>query len=337
MTLSSRHTDADAIVIGAGLMGACAAHALAQAGKRVIVVDALAPGGGASRCAIGLACPSVLAQEMAQTLAGARALAEMAHATGVTARPTRVLHLTSKPQERDHLRQRLPEFEAAGLSPRWESSPAIVPDGFGGGLSVSGGFVFDLPELIAALLKHPGIQTLPHAQINKIEDYGVRMALGRDHTLSADEIVLATNAQSGLLAPYLAESTITARGVTWTSHPLSSGWYSQMRALPLIIDNGRVMTAEDSVRRLQITSWIWDPDELSDPTDSVRRLLRINAPDLLHETLDWSGGLTAVTPDRAPLFGALDGAGKVKYAAALGPFGASWAPVLAGQFIQNSL
>lgn len=335
MSASSFRLDADAVVIGAGLMGACAAYTLARAGKRVIVVDALAPGGAASRCAIGLACPSVLAQEMVQTLRGARALAEMARATGVTARPTRVLHLTSKPQDRDQLRQRLPEFEAAGLTPRWESSPAIVPEGFGGGLSISGGFVFDLPELIAALLKQPGIQVLPHAQINKIEDYGARMALGRDHTLSADEIVLATNAQSGLLAPYLAESTNTARGVTWTSHPLSSGWYSQMRALPLIIDNGRVMAAEDSAHRLQITSWVWDSNELSDPTDSVRRLLRVNAADLLHETLDWSGGLTAIAPDRTPLFGALDGAGKVKYATALGPFGASWAPTLAQQLLTS--
>lgn len=167
------------------------------------------------------------------------------------------------------------------------------------------------------------------AQINKIEDYGARIALGRDHTLSADKIVLATNAHSGLLAPYLAESSATARGVTWISHPLTSGWYTQMRAMPLVIDEGRVIVAEDAARHLQIGSWVWDADDLADPADAVRRLLRANAADLLHETRDWYGGITAITPDRSPLFGALDEAGNVMYATALGAFGAAWAPVLA--------
>lgn len=329
MTVSSRHTDADAIVIGAGLMGACAADALARAGQRVIVVDALSPGSAAARCAIGLACASLTAHDIAQTQRGARMLGEMAARLGAETRATRVLHLAAKPEKRDALRGRLPELAEAELSPRWEASPAIVPDGFGGGLSVSGGVVFDLPKLIHAALAQPGIQVLAGAQINKIEDYGARIALGRDHTLSADKIVLATNAHSGLLAPYLAESSATARGVTWISHPLTSGWYTQMRAMPLVIDEGRVIVAEDAARHLQIGSWVWDADDLADPADAVRRLLRANAADLLHETRDWYGGITAITPDRSPLFGALDEAGNVMYATALGAFGAAWAPVLA--------
>jgi glycine/D-amino acid oxidase-like deaminating enzyme len=333
MISSSRKTDADALVIGGGLMGACAAYALARAGKRVIVTDALAPASGATRCAIGLACPGARASEMGDTLRGARLLGEMATALGVETRPTRVLHLSSRPEERDKLRARLPELAEAGLSPRWESSPSIVPDGFGGGLSVSGGFVFDLPALTRALLSQPGILVLADAQINKIEDYGAKIALGRDHTLTADFIVLATNAQSGLFAPYLAESTTIARGVIWTSHPLTSGWYSQMRSMPLIMDNGRMFVAEDAARRLQIGSWVWDADDMSDPADLIRRMLRSNAQDLLHETLDWSGGVTAATTDQLPLFGAMDPDGRVMYATALGAYGAAWAPILADRIV----
>ena len=65
----------DVIVVGAGLIGCAVAHALARTGASVLVLDAAAPGSGASQASAGMLCPHiegahdpVLAQLGAQSL-----------------------------------------------------------------------------------------------------------------------------------------------------------------------------------------------------------------------------------------------------------------------------
>ena len=49
----------DVIVIGAGLIGCAVAHSLARDGASVVVLDASAPGSGASQASAGMLCPHI--------------------------------------------------------------------------------------------------------------------------------------------------------------------------------------------------------------------------------------------------------------------------------------
>lgn len=49
----------DVIVIGAGLIGCAIAHSLARTGISVVVIDANAPGSGASQASAGMLCPHI--------------------------------------------------------------------------------------------------------------------------------------------------------------------------------------------------------------------------------------------------------------------------------------
>src|SRR6185369_4404154 len=53
MSAASPATRHDAIVIGAGIVGAACAHALARAGMRVLVLDARYPAGGSTAAGMG--------------------------------------------------------------------------------------------------------------------------------------------------------------------------------------------------------------------------------------------------------------------------------------------
>lgn len=52
-------TSPDVIVIGAGLIGCAIAHSLARTGVSVLVLDANAPGSGASQASAGMLCPYI--------------------------------------------------------------------------------------------------------------------------------------------------------------------------------------------------------------------------------------------------------------------------------------
>ena len=49
----------DVIVVGAGLIGCAVAHALSRQGAEVLVLDASAPGSGASQASAGMLCPHI--------------------------------------------------------------------------------------------------------------------------------------------------------------------------------------------------------------------------------------------------------------------------------------
>lgn len=328
------HTDADVIVIGAGLVGAMIAHRASQQGKRVIVIDALRPGDGATRRAVGIAAPSLDPALTRPTLQGTHAIAALADELGVPHRQTRVLHLASAARAADGLRERMPALADAGMHARWETSPLVVPNGFGGGLSVAPAVTLDAPSLVAALLSPhrggAGVRVLPETHVHSLaHDGGVMWALCDGFTVSGVSVVLATNAYSGLLSAYVAESARAVRGVTWVSRPLASTVHGPLRSLPLVVDGGQVLVCAESSGRLRASAWAWDGEAGRDPAEDVRRFIKDRAPDLMDETEAWMTGATLSSFDHAPLVGRPDTDGKVVYAVGGGLHGLSLAPDIA--------
>jgi len=255
----------------------------------------------------------------------------------------RVLHVASTAPRADALR--LNGLSLQGAQFRWETSPSLVPSGFGGGLSVDGSAVLDVGMLTTKLLQHRGISVHTGIEVSQLEFHeGRMMALAAGYTIRANSVVLATNAYCGLLSPYLADSVQFARGVLWTSRMIEANANNDdndgdeaddMTAIqmPLMVDNGRLTVVPGTDDRVRIAAWQWDESLgsalTSDPTDDVQQFLSQQIPHLAQHTELWQNSVTTLTRDGAPLVGKLDGEGCVFYAVGLGLFGLAWGPVVA--------
>jgi glycine/D-amino acid oxidase-like deaminating enzyme len=82
--------------------------------------------------------------------------------------------------------------------------------------------LFDIAGLTKKLLEHPRIIVRENAEVQALEHRGARvLVLAQGYTLQCAALVLATNADGGLLSPYLADAAQAAHGYTWLSRPLS--------------------------------------------------------------------------------------------------------------------
>ena len=313
---------------------------LAEQGAQVSVIDALHVAGGATRRALGLATPSLNPAHVKETAQGVQRLTHLATQHGVLPQACRVLHVASTPARADALR--LNGLSLSGTQFKWETSPSLVPSGFGGGLSVNGSAVLDIGMLTTKLLQHRGITVHTGIEVNQLEFHeGRMMALAAGYTIRASSVVLATNAYCGLLSPYLADSVQFARGVLWTSRMIEANPISEDDdaddvvpiQMPLIADNGKLTVVPGTDDRVRLAAWQWDESlgsaPTSDPTDDVQQFLSQHLPHLAQHTELWQNSVTTMTHDGAPLVGKLDGEGRVFYAVGLGLYGLAWGPVVA--------
>ena len=177
-----------AIVIGAGLAGACAAHALAQAGRRVLVLDrAHAPAtGGASALPVGL---MALRKNAKAERANPEAIAW--DAQGMTATRALLAALTAQ-----GLLQEGRDWQACGT---WQLDKAAARYDY-------------QPEacwikpaaLVAACLQHPNIQFMGGQMVTAIRAQGSQWQVGTapQSWFDAQLVVLAAAAEN---APLLAD------------------------------------------------------------------------------------------------------------------------------------
>jgi glycine/D-amino acid oxidase-like deaminating enzyme len=324
----------DILVIGAGLTGAMIAARLAEQGRNVAVIDAQLAGQSATRRTLGLATPVPHAAHFETTWRGAQLLSRMAARHGVPTQPTRVLHLASTPAGEASLRA-LAAQQPARLE--WTTQSGLLPQGFASGLLVQDGVLVDAGLLVVRLLQQPGVMVKQNVEATRLEARdGLTYALCNDTIAAARHVVLATNAYTGLLSPYLAESARGARGAVWTSFPLRGD--GPKFSLPILVDEAALMLIPGADTRLHAAAWSWNGSGRStdgdDPSGQLTRFLKRIGPGLMEQTAQWMTGVTTTTHDGAPLVGRLDGDGSVLYAIGLGPFGLAWSPVVADQIAE---
>lgn len=205
------------VVIGAGVIGAAVADALAGRGCDVTVLDMRGPGRGASQASAGILAPYTEAHRGSPLLAlGARSLDmydrfvdDVRERSGrpVEYARTGTLEVALDEAGAERLAGEVGWLQAEGVDARWldasgvrEAAPAVAPGALGGLWIAPHGFV-SVPALVEALTvsaRDAGAAFQMPAEVARVEatSSGPRVrAVDRDWT--ADVVVLAGGAWSG--------------------------------------------------------------------------------------------------------------------------------------------
>ncbi len=199
----------DAIVIGAGIVGASAAFALAQLGVRVVVIEASTPAGGATAAGMGHLC--VIDDSPAQLALTSYSLSLWQRLSAVLPAEAEyhragTIWIAADDAELDAARQKLATLASAGVQAEMldeaqlrQAEPNLRP-GLPGGLLMPDDAIVYAPPVVRWMLhqvREKGGQVLTGAKVVRIDPKVVLLA---DHrALPADLIVVAT----GVWAPEL--------------------------------------------------------------------------------------------------------------------------------------
>jgi glycine oxidase len=226
----------DAVVLGAGFVGAAAARALASRGARVLVLDADARGGLGSRAAAGVAVPSLrlaadpVLREFVRE--GKRRLdaevAELARSDPSLRQGRGVLRLVLREAQRGEMEQSassaglelgrwLPAAELAEAEPLLAGGPAL------GGFLDPAGYLVDPGRYLDGLLeaaKRQGahLRLATSASTVAEEEGGVVVRTG-DGRLECDVVVVAAGAWSSRLPGLEALGVRPLRGQALALEP----------------------------------------------------------------------------------------------------------------------
>lgn len=202
--------DADVIVIGAGIVGAACAHALAQAGRRVRLLDAQlggATGAGMGHLVVMDDNPAELALSR-HSIAQWRALAPRMD-RGCAFSGCGTLWVAANEEEMAEAGRKQSRLRAHGVDSRLLDAAALaraepaLRDGLAGALEVPGDAILYAPNAARWLLAQAGdaVQVEP-ARVEAIEDDGtLRLADGGRRR--AEQIVLANGIAATALCPEL--------------------------------------------------------------------------------------------------------------------------------------
>ncbi|MCS6774657.1 MAG: FAD-dependent oxidoreductase [Anaerolineae bacterium] len=327
--MPTRTLHIDVLVIGAGVTGATIAAQFAEQGALVGVVDALSSS-RAARAELSLVTPHLHPDHFATTARGVEQFVQRCTQYGVPYQPCEVLHAATTQRGEAQMRTAIAQY--ASVLRDW-----IGPTARGAGGSV--GFIIrksalvDASQLVARMLEHPNIILRQSVEVLGL-DYrgGVMYALASGYTFTAKWVVLATNAFTGLLSPYLAESVRFATGALWQSYPLRSGVLLPER--PVVLDDGAYVFIPSAERRLYIRTWTTHKNGyLADPLQQLSELLKRIDPALLEYTAERRLSVLTFTDDQAPLVGRIESGAPVLYALGLGMFGLAWAPIVAERVV----
>lgn len=214
MTAASRP---DAVIVGAGIVGAACAYELARAGLRVLVCDAAFPGGGATAAGMGhIVVMDDSPPQLALTVLSRRLWADLAPSLSPACEdePTGTLWIAANAEEMDAVRAkqalcasvdvRADVLDAQALA---AAEPHLRP-GLAGALFVPDDRVLYPPNaarwfLDAALARGATVRT--GATVSAVAAGSVTLHVGgAAETVAAGAVVLAAGVDTGALIPGLA-------------------------------------------------------------------------------------------------------------------------------------
>jgi glycine/D-amino acid oxidase-like deaminating enzyme len=317
----------DVIVIGAGIVGAACAAALAGDGRRVLVLDASFAAGGATAAGMGhLVVMDDSPEQLALTAYSARLWTELADALPEAAEYQRcgTIWVAEDDAQLEAVRDKALTYARAGIAcevlhPRAlaEAEPFLRP-GLAGGLLVPSDAVVYQPQATLHLVREArehGATLREGCRVEAVVPRGVRVRGGEE--LHADVIVNAAGAEASLLVPELpvvprkGHLVITERYPTLCAHQLVELGY---------LASAHTMTSESVAFNLQpratdqvligssreLVGW----DASVNPRVLRRMLARAREfmPALAGVSVlrTWTGFRPA-TPDKLPLIGPWDG------------------------------
>lgn len=196
---------ADAVVIGAGIVGAACARALTLAGLDVVVVDPSVIGGGATAAGMGhVVVMDEPAAEFELTRRGRELWAELAPGLPpeVEYRRTGTIWVAADDEEMDAVRRKHAAYSAGGVASEILDARALAaaePNlraGLAGGLLVPDDVVLYAPYAAAWLLGQ--VRVVPRRVVGLAAD-GVELDDGR--LISAPLVICATGAAAAELVP----------------------------------------------------------------------------------------------------------------------------------------
>jgi len=207
----------DIVVIGAGVVGAAIARELASRGASVSILDARAPGAGATQASGGMLAPYTEAAEGGPLLQlGARSLAlfddfvarlEQDSGIPVGYERTGTLHVAREEESVARFAETVHELARRGLDGQLLSGtearavePNLAPDVFGGLLIPTQGIVA-APSMTRALImaaQRAGASLLEPARVTEVAAQGDGVRIVTEHgQVTAGAAVLAAGAWAG--------------------------------------------------------------------------------------------------------------------------------------------
>ena len=313
----------DAIVVGAGIVGAACAAALARGGLRVRVLDASFAAGGSTAAGMGhLVVMDDSPEQLALTGYSARLWAELVDtlAPAVEHRACGTIWVAEDAEQLAAVDEKRRVYAAAGIDSELLDDGALAEaepflrHGLAGGLRVAADAVLYPPQAALHLLRTAldrGGELCEHTEVAAVAAHGVRLAGGG--AMHAEVVVNAAGAAAPRLVPELpivprkGHLIITDRHPELCAHQLVELGY---------LASAHTMTSESVAFNLQpratgqlllgssreLVGW----DASINPA-IVRRMVR-RACDFMPALADVSAlrtwtGFRPATPDKLPLVG----------------------------------
>ncbi len=202
----------DAVVIGAGIVGAACAEALARAGRRVLILDASFAGGGTTAAGMGHLVamddsPAQLALTAYSTQLWTALVSELPSNVEYDACGT--LWVAEDEEQMDAVREKQRTYADSGidaetLSPAQlaEAEPHLRP-GLAGALRVPGDAVIYPPNAALALVQRAVEKGAQLREGIRVDAIGPREVLAGSERISCDCVINAGGAQAPALTPGL--------------------------------------------------------------------------------------------------------------------------------------
>jgi glycine/D-amino acid oxidase-like deaminating enzyme len=330
----------EAVVVGAGLVGAAVVANLAAEDLDVAVLEARDAVGGAFSYTDGLVftgLPMLYAQVVKQhgretakklwqlTVDNRASLMSAADRLGVKVERTGSLLLAADTGEADLLKQSAAMLSADGFEVYFEDADHL-DRGFAAALHRPDDLIVDTAALTKRLLDANRVPLHTGTEV-----YGLRqegddiLVMARGRAVRTSTVVLAVNAYAPLIDNYFADKIAPVRGVTLITHPMKAG------LIPTPGSSGLFSFHQTSDSCLRFSVWPRDyrtpaagPHDESYEVDLMRFVGR-HFPEATERFARRESSVMGVSRDALPVIGALPDLPQVFFAVGFAGYGLSLA------------